>query len=1035
MGNGVAFLACGVAPRWAVVSAAIASGQTIAAVYLLRFLPESTTTFRRVRDFFRMVFVAGFLLPLAAAVLAAWLLPDTATFWHVAERWAVGNSLGVITLAPLILLWRQMPNLRQRPSYWLEFLLAFGIALAIGQIVLAGQQAFGLERYLRAFMLFSFVVWAAVRFGRRATIVLITLFALQAVAGLVQGRGYLVTPEQDVSLLTIWFFVFLIATTGMALAIIIHEGGEFNRALEHTRERLQQVSALTRTGGWEYEVESQKVYYTQEFLELLEVPSETALSRESLLGLLDAEEKQKILAATQQALQHGKGWDLEFWMKTFAGNRLWVRSLCKPILKDGQVVRLFGAVHDLTQQKLAQLELLRKDSEFRSLVETASEGICILDREGRITFANKRLADILGYPVRQLEGNPLNHYLLSELSEILPLANAQKPEVRQSFEADFRHQSGRTVHAVVSLAPVFSGGEISGAYVFIMDITDRKLAEIRLKLSEAHYRQFVESLSDAIVVHQSGFIVYANPAAAHLVGAKSPQELLGRNAIEFVAPQFREQVLQRIQYLLHHGGEVPPMEEEFIRLDGTPVAVEVKATAIRFNDTPAVLVVARDITERKRAEEQIRYMGQHDALTGLPNRVLFADRLAQAIAHAERYNTIFALLYVDLDHFKKINDVYGHRFGDEFLRQVAARLAGRLRSADTISRQGGDEFVILLNELQQPEDAAVVARDLCRLLENPFHIDGLLVYAAASIGIAIYPRDGTDAETLQRNADIAMYHAKNRGRNQYQFFSEELNRILQDRLELEYALRQALDNNEFKVVYQPLIDLQTNAISGFETLLRWQHPQRGELAAAKFIPLAEDSGQIIALSEWLFNRVLSDIPQLALAGYPELSIAVNFSITELRQKDFAEKILRLLEQHGVMPRRLIIDISETALWQEREIVSQNIRQLASHGVRFAIDDFGTGNSSLSQLKSLPIHYIKIDASFIHDLPDSEEDVIIVRTILSLARNLKLETIAEGVESASQRDFLRHHGCGLAQGNYLAPPMELEAALRFAQKIA
>ncbi|GAB4439177.1 MAG: hypothetical protein OHK0011_21830 [Turneriella sp.] len=1026
----------GAKPGPGLLYAAINTVEGLIGWWLLTRSMKTDLSLTRARDYFQIFFCGGVLVPLvgalagAAVLRLAGLAPQD--FWQNLQYWWMGDSLGVIVLTPLILIWRQRASQAYTAAQWFEVLFGFSALVFFGQIALAGWSFAGLEHYARGFVFLIFVTWAAVRFGRHATSLAIAIITIQIMIGLVQGRGYFASSSRVVSFNNIWLYMTAVSVTGMALAIYIFEGRLLNRQLLGAQAQQEQVNAIAHIGGWEFDIAENRMRFARETLRILELTDSAELDLQTALSFIDENERAAHVARGQLAIEQGIGWDVEFALRTQAGREIWVRSQCKPVMEDGRVVRLIGALQDLTEARQARIALQRRELEFRRLVETSSEGVWTIDENGLTTFVNKRMADMLGYSPEEMLGKSFLDYVSPDLHSLsLEKLQRRKAGVSEVHESALRHRSGRTVWVIASTSPIRDeSGIVTGALAMMSDITDRKAIEEKLRQSEARYRQLVESSADAIIVHQSGFIVYANEAALRLVGAQEERELIGRNALDFVAPEYRAMVIERMKAVNVPGGRAPLLEEKFLRLDGTTVDVEVSATGTLYNGAYATMVVARDITDRKRAEAEIRYLVEHDTLTGLPNRVLFADRLAHTIAISERHSSIFAVLFLDLDHFKKINDSYGHRAGDRFLRQVAELLTACVRASDTVSRQGGDEFTILLHELSHPEDAGIVARNICEKLAEPLDIEGVRLNASVSIGIAVYPKDGHTADTLLRNADVAMYHAKSRGRNQYQFFSEELNRITQQRLDIELALRRALAENHLYVVYQPQLNLQTGAIEGFEALIRWRHPARGSFSPREFIPIAEESGQILALGDWVLRTVLADIPKFDAAGYKKLRFAVNVSATELRQANFADRVKALLAESRVSPDRLELELTESMLMHDAQLVAQSIQKLSALGIRFAIDDFGTGYSSLSFLKALRLHYLKIDLSFVRDLTRDADGAAIVRTIISLAQNLRLKTVAEGVETQEQRDFLRNHGCEMMQGFLLSPPLRFSEALEF-----
>lgn len=433
--------------------------------------------------------------------------------------------------------------------------------------------------------------------------------------------------------------------------------------------------------------------------------------------------------------------------------------------------------------------------------------------------------------------------------------------------------------------------------------------------------------------------------------------------------------------------------------------------------------VARDVTERKIAEETISFQAYHDLLTKLPNRSLLNDRLSLAISQAKRDDEVLAVMFLDLDRFKNINDSLGHMIGDELLQQVSIRLKDCIREGDTLARFGGDEFTLMLPKLHNGrEDASRLADKITVTLKQPFNIDGHELYVSASIGIALYPQDGNNIDNLIKHADVAMYHVKGQGKNGYQFYSNEMNVPYIENLSLDTGIHRALDNNEFNLVYQPQINLRSGEIVGVEALLRWNHPEHGIISPAEFIPFAEESGLIVDIGLWVLKTACAELSRWRIAGLPEIRMAINVSARQLMEESIVDDILKVLKDYDIPGHCIELEITENAIMDDMDSVIRKLKELTLHEITIAIDDFGTGYSSLSYLHKLPIQTLKIDRTFLKESRINKGDNTIINTIVAMAKGLNLNVVAEGVESQAQLEYLREIECCEAQGYLFGKPL-------------
>ena len=461
-----------------------------------------------------------------------------------------------------------------------------------------------------------------------------------------------------------------------------------------------------------------------------------------------------------------------------------------------------------------------------------------------------------------------------------------------------------------------------------------------------------------------------------------------------------------------------------VRRDGLEAAIEDSAAPIhnRHGEVTGAVMVFHDVSTARAVSLRMSYLAQHDGLTDLPNRILLNDRLAQAIAMARRHQQKLALLFLDLDHFKHINDSLGHAVGDLLLQSVAKRLLDCVRSSDTVSRQGGDEFVILLSEVAHSEDAGISAENILRALDQPHIAEEHEIHITGSIGIVTFPDDAADANTMLKCADMAMYQAKATGRNNYQFFKSDLNVSALEHQSIEQGLRRALERVEFELHYQPQMNLATGAIAGVEALLRWRHPSRGLLFPVQFMSVAEESGLIVPIGRWVLREACRQAKAWEDSGFPPMRMAVNVSAVELRSKRFVESVTAVLTDTGLMPYELELELTETFLMQDSSATATVLRALKGIGVQLALDDFGTGYSSLSYMRRFPIDTLKIDQSFVRDLTTDADDASIVSAVINMGHSLHMHVVAEGVETAEQAMMLREQACPEGQGFYFSRPV-------------
>lgn len=559
------------------------------------------------------------------------------------------------------------------------------------------------------------------------------------------------------------------------------------------------------------------------------------------------------------------------------------------------------------------------------------------------------------------------------------------------------------------------------SYIFVNRFI---LARIKKEETEKRYRMLVEQAAEGIILADPGTLVL-------LEANKAFRQLLGYADEDALPPSMRELVGERVELLDVHVqraiNERRPIKFELSLLarDRSIAYTEVSVAVIAYEGSEVLSFVVHDITERKRFEQELMYQASHDPLTGLPNRNILLDRLNQALALEKRFNKPIGVLILDLDNFKIVNDTMGHAAGDNLLVNVAERLRGAMRGYDTVARLGGDEFAIILSEFGDSKELVPVTEKLLQLFSDPFETEGREIFVTVSIGITFFPSDGDSAEILLKNADAAVYHAKEQGKNSYRFFSAEMNRKAFERLEMEGKLRHALERHEFELYYQPRVELVTGRIVGAEALIRWNEPGGGQVGPYKFIPILEETGLIIPVGEWVIRTAAAQMKSWLNEGLPLLQISVNLSTRQFHQLDLVGDVKRILEETGLDSRHLGLELTESILMQDVDEAAGKLAALKEMGISLAIDDFGTGFSSLSYLKRFPLNELKIDQSFVRDLTTDPDDAAIVNTIIAMAHSLKLKVVAEGVETVEQLAFLIEHQCEEMQGYYFSKPIPVD----------
>jgi diguanylate cyclase (GGDEF)-like protein/PAS domain S-box-containing protein len=792
---------------------------------------------------------------------------------------------------------------------------------------------------------------------------------------------------------------------------------------------FSQTEHIANLGGWVLNVADKSMDWSAGCFRIYELdPRNGAPDMDGALSYLDA--SGRILS--EQTLQHliegQEQFDIEVRLLTAKGKSRWLRIRGVSERDGAELVRVYGALQDVSGRKHAEQQLRERDEHLRLFFEAPLIGMALTSPNLAWEVVNHKLCSILGRSREELlacswESLSVEGDMLAEQSLLDQVLSGK----REGFELEkrFRRADDSPVDTRVSLRAVrHSTGRVLMFLLLVEDISQRLQAEAR-------YRTIVENAPEAIMLFDlEGMLVECNENALRLL-RYSREEIASKHVFD-LSPSKQADGQLTADAGQHHlrramAGEAPVFE--WLHRDSTGRPIPCEARLVRMPGEPVLIRCSvTDISERQRYQREIERLAFSDELTGLPNRRLLLDRLQHAMDREQRANTLGALLFIDLDHFKTVNDSLGHLVGDSLLCEVATRLSKALRAEDTLARMGGDEFVVLLEGLDSSpqvaaEAAAATAEKLLKSLVGTCWIDGHELSISASIGIALHPVGSQGAADVLKQADTAMYRAKQGGRNALHFFAPAMQAAIDQRLQLQSDLRQAVRRDQLYLVFQPQLALATERIAGAEVLLRWVHPERGEIMPGDFIPLAEETGLIEELGAWVLEQACATLARW-LQQWPQMVLAVNLSPRELRQHGCVARISECLQRHQVPATALELEITEGVLLEDVEQCISNMQALKALGIRFAIDDFGTGYSSLTYLKRLPLDRLKIDRSFTWDM-DGEDGsgLMLVQTILVIARNLGLECIAEGIESQGQLDLLREHGCSLGQGYLFSRPLK------------
>jgi diguanylate cyclase (GGDEF)-like protein/PAS domain S-box-containing protein len=809
-------------------------------------------------------------------------------------------------------------------------------------------------------------------------------------------------------------------------------------AVHRQNERLLDIaSRAARLGGWSFDLESNKIDWSDEMCEIHGLPPGTSPSVDAAFNFVTPEHRTLIEKKFTACVQHGVPFDEELTIVDTNGQRHWVRSIARPIRDQwGVVVGVQGAFQDITAKKESEAEIHRLNNQIVQTLETITDAFVTLDKNDRFTYLNREAERVLERSRNQLLGrNVWDEY-----------GDALGTLFEQEYHRAVRDQCTVTFQEFLPSQNIWLDVRTypsdEGVAIYFRDLSEHKQAEKSLHEAQERTRLIIETALDAIVTMDCNGRIIGWNKQAELIFGWSADEVIGRILPETVIPErYREKHRRGVKHFFATGEGIllnRRIEISALHRDGHEFPVELAISVLKSQGEITFSAFIRDITERKHAEREISNLAFYDPLTDLPNRRLLEDQLHHAVAASVRQETHGALLFIDLDNFKTLNDTLGHHIGDLLLQEVARRLLDCVRESDTVARFAGDEFVVILENLDPDKDQAItlamsISDKIRRSLDRPYGLQGHERHSTASIGITLFGKSANTTGELMKQADLALYQAKSAGRNKVHFFDPQAQIDIIARAGLETLLREALGKGEMLLYYQPQIDSH-GALIGAEVLLRWNNDDRGEISPAEFIPLAESSGLIQPIGDFVLDCACRQLALFAKdPATANFRIAVNISARQFHHPDFVERVRQTLDQTDADPSRLKLELTETVLLDDIEDTIIKMTTLKIEGVSFSLDDFGTGYSSLYYLKRLPLDELKIDQGFVRDVYKDPNDAAIVRAILVMAKSLGLHVIAEGVETEDSRRFLDRNGCRAYQGHLFSRPLPINQFQSYIQQ--
>jgi diguanylate cyclase (GGDEF)-like protein/PAS domain S-box-containing protein len=1017
-----------------------------------------------------------------------WSRPD---LLHSIDNWWQGNVLGMILVTPLVLVWRKWPEQGWQEYRMPELLLCFITVFILGQVIFSGWFSSTLGHYTKGSYVYVLIVWAALRFGVHGALLVIAMLVLEAFFGMELGVAFYRTDDFASSINNFWIYSMVSTLVGMTLALAISTR---NKALQSLQDEKNKLAAIIDSSmdaivqmdtngiisGWNVQAQAMFGWQTEE-----------VLGKSMGEVIVPAQFREAHHAGLKRFLDTGAGPVMNTHLELKAlrrdGSEFPIEMYIAPIKTAGRL-EFNGFIRDITLRKGYEAKIQRQNKVYAALSQTNQAIVRMQDQSELFPMICQCAVEHGGMKMAWV-GMKHEHsdvitavashgHGLAYLDEVDISADGTKSTGQGPVGTAYREkhtvvvndfaQNPITAHwskyirlygwGAVAAFPILRAGnpyavfavygdvqdafdeqtivlleEMAGDVSFAIDNFDResqrKAAEESLRLAGSIYASSSEGM---VVVDAQNHIIAINPAFTEITGYVL-QEVEGLDPKILKSSRHDAAFFQAMWAEILHSGRW--QGEIWCRRKNGEVYAEWLIINTIYNEDQSVfrrVGLFSDITARKESDDLIWRQANFDQLTGLPNRRMFYDRLEQEIKHAQRTNEPLALMFLDLDRFKEINDALGHDMGDVLLQQVTARLISCVREADTVARLGGDEFTIILRNLGDTDSLSRIAQTIVQKITEPFVLEMETTYISVSIGITLYPSHAAEIEALIKNADQAMYAAKSEGRNRYNYFTPAMQNAVKTRMRLANDLRMALENNEFYLQYQPIVELATGCVRKAEALLRWQHKTLGIVSPAEFIPVAEDTGLIIEIGDWVFRQAMQQVSVWRERFHPSFQISVNKSPVQFRSENAShDEWIAYLHKLLLSGDSLVIEITEGLLMDNRPVISEKMLQFRDAGIQVSLDDFGTGYSSLSYLKKFDIDYLKIDQSFVRNLASGSEDMALCEAIIVMAHKLGIKVIAEGIETVEQRDLLAAADCDYGQGYlYSRPllPQDFEALL-------